>query len=411
MEQKRLFDAAYTGDVATLFQLLEENLNLMYRSYLDCEDKNVLHFSAMLGNLEFVQATLHVFSCSSFSDMCFANDRYGRNPLHLAAINKRLNILHLVDDYDVMKQAALEKPQGGGTILHLSVKHNQLEAMKLLMQIFTHPKFVGAKDEDGMTILHLALENNQNQRGEIIMYLIENAAEIINIKNGNDKTAVDLFLEQARIPPRDLIMVRRNKRLFLKLESDEVIKDCFLRSKAQFGGDDIFDTEYLHHLLNSIDKSRDAIMIVASIIATMAFQLMANLPGGVWQDNLLEGPAPHQAGESVLAVTQPVVYRRLIWGNTVAFVSSLTIIMMMLGNGMSNRSRLPIIRLVILCAAMAVSVASISYTYALLSEPLVPEPARWGQSPNLLALIIVAIVMCIPMILPTSGVRTCYTFF
>lgn len=100
-------------------------------------------------------------------DICFARDRDGRNLIHLAAIQGRLDILKLVNEYDELMQAALEKVDHKETILHLCVKHNQPGALALLLQIFSSGwnYIIDAKNRDGDTILHMAVKNNQNQVG------------------------------------------------------------------------------------------------------------------------------------------------------------------------------------------------------------------------------------------------------
>ncbi|CAI9099621.1 OLC1v1036471C1 [Oldenlandia corymbosa var. corymbosa] len=146
MDGLRLIEAAYEGDVASLSQLLQEKPNLIYRNYLNSEDKNILHISAMLGHEEFVKAILVQANFPSFYYMSLAWDRDGRNPLHLAAIHGKLNILNLVYHHDGLMQAALEKADRGDTILHLCFRYNQLEALKLLLQIFPDPFFAGQQE-------------------------------------------------------------------------------------------------------------------------------------------------------------------------------------------------------------------------------------------------------------------------
>lgn len=47
------------------------------------------------------------------------------------------------------------------TILHLCVKHNQLEALKVLLENTDDSEFLNAKDDYGMSILHLAVADKQ----------------------------------------------------------------------------------------------------------------------------------------------------------------------------------------------------------------------------------------------------------
>ncbi|GAY62477.1 hypothetical protein CUMW_218110 [Citrus unshiu] len=45
----------------------------------------------------------------------------------------------------------------GETILHLCVKHNQLDALKFLLDNMDDPQFLNAEDDYGMTITQLAV--------------------------------------------------------------------------------------------------------------------------------------------------------------------------------------------------------------------------------------------------------------
>jgi len=51
----------------------------------------------------------------------------------------------------------------GETILHLCVKHNNLEALKLLAENIGDNEFVNLKNDDGDTILHLAIADKQTE--------------------------------------------------------------------------------------------------------------------------------------------------------------------------------------------------------------------------------------------------------
>ena len=165
---RRLYDAAVEGDVTALCQLLQADPLALAKAALNCEDKNPLHIAAILGHVDFVKAILQVDLASI---MCLARDRDGRNPLHLAAMYGRVAVLQVLIRAGF--QAALEKTDGGGTILHLCVKHNQLEALKTLVGILKHPEFVNAKNEDGMTILHLAIYYEQHEVNFFFLFFID----------------------------------------------------------------------------------------------------------------------------------------------------------------------------------------------------------------------------------------------
>ncbi|CAI9117701.1 OLC1v1019152C1 [Oldenlandia corymbosa var. corymbosa] len=395
MAKESLFDAAYKGDDEVLSRLCEENPNLLNRNYLDDEHRNVLHISAILGHEKCVIEILQWKSSSTYHT-CLARDRNGRNPAHLAAIHGRLNILKLVSRVEVCDgwfDALTEVADRGNNVLHLCVKYNQLEALKFLLPIF--PEGIGAKNEDGMTIWHMAFYGNILQvkrRAELIRFLGQRTSNIVNIKNANDQTALDLFLQRANLSADD----------FKKSKSVETvilgIINVLHQSKA-LTAEAISKRQIADDCLEFLEKSKDAIMVVASLIATMAFQAMLNPPGGVWQDDSLDGPNPHRPGESMMAQTHPKYYRRLVVSSTVAFVSSLTTILMLLIRGRMPKDfiRYPTLVVVLLLIAMFMSVTAISVAYAI-SVAIIAPSVRGHLSAVKEIAIIVTMVWCFPLI-------------
>ena len=91
---------------------------------LDSQGFSPLHLAAAKGYPEVVTALR-----PADPEMCFSCDKYERNPLHLAAMKGRLDVLkELVRAR--RPHAARTRVQRGETILHLCVRHNQLEALK-----------------------------------------------------------------------------------------------------------------------------------------------------------------------------------------------------------------------------------------------------------------------------------------
>lgn len=78
-------------------------------------------------------------------------------------------------------------------------------------------------------------------------------------------------------------------------------------------------------------KLQQTLMVVASLFATMAFQVGVNPPGGVWQDDSKKGDLKeHLAGKAVLAYEYPVPYSFFMWCNTIGFLVSLSSILSLL---------------------------------------------------------------------------------
>ncbi|CAI9118344.1 OLC1v1019903C1 [Oldenlandia corymbosa var. corymbosa] len=329
--------------------------------------------------------------------MCLARDRDGRNPLHLAAISGKLNILNLINHHIWLMQAAREKAaEEGGNILHLCVKYNQLVALKFLLQIFgTDLEFVSAKNDDGMTILHLAMHYNQNQaRRQIIIYLIENTPEIINIKNADGKTILDIFLGMAKLKSYQFARLRKDERLLHELERSGGIAASLLKSQASTGNH-MSISRVLNNLRETLEKSINAIMVLASLTATMAFQAMVSPPGGVWQDDLSEGPNPHRAGQSVFAQTEPKYYRQLLAYNTISFALSLSTILILLYSELAINS---LYMLIVLSSSITCSVVSISVAYGLSLATIVPESVRWHLKADTAAVVVLLMVLSVVVI-------------
>ena len=192
---KLLYQAAQEGNVTTFRKLVKEDNLILDRFNNNDFFETPLHVAAMLGHVDFVKEILkhkpklateldtrhltplhlavangHVetvrvlLSAINHDELsCSAWDGEGRNPLHLAAERGRLDVLREMLRV-APKTACWATLKGrGDTVLHVCVKHNQLEALKILVSDVNDPQFVNAKDDYGMTVLHLAVANKQTE--------------------------------------------------------------------------------------------------------------------------------------------------------------------------------------------------------------------------------------------------------
>nr|GEV22445.1 ankyrin repeat-containing domain, PGG domain protein [Tanacetum cinerariifolium] len=181
--EKLLYEASHKGNIIVLLEFLQDDQLILDRVTLNRHGDMPFHIASLLGHVDFVNEILtrkphiamefdslkhlhlhiasdqgHVEIVKSLAlanpETCLARDHDGGTPLHLAAIKGRS---------DVVKELVQAQPHAArvmvqqDTILHLCVKHNQLEVLKLLIEVIVDHEFINSKDAYGNTILHLAI--------------------------------------------------------------------------------------------------------------------------------------------------------------------------------------------------------------------------------------------------------------
>ncbi|GMQ02463.1 hypothetical protein CsSME_00048679 [Camellia sinensis var. sinensis] len=384
MEQ-RLCEAAIDGNVESLDEIIGADQLILDKVVVGCINPNPLHVATTLGRTQFVQrlvhlkpelvevldsryrSALHLATTKGHFDivqalvrvregrqMCLARDRDGKNPLHIAAMEGHGRTLEVL--VGTIPHAARVRLDSGETILHLCVKHQQLNTLSLLLHKIPDPEFVNAKDNDGNTILHVAVSG---QQFEIVKHVLQNTKIDVNATNAYGHTAMDiLFLAQNGADSEGL---------------HGNIEDFLRNSKAK-RAKDLVQGEW-------ISKKREALMIVASLIATMAFQAGVSPPGGVWQDD----SNGHRAGEAVMAYNYKDSYPYFLRANTIGLVSSLSIILLLI-SGLPFRKRSFMLALVMI---MWLTITSMAFTYAF--SIVVVTPKKYRKS--LTSTIVVAVIV------------------
>ncbi|KAK2642444.1 hypothetical protein Ddye_024207 [Dipteronia dyeriana] len=412
MEIRRIYEAAVEGSVISLLNLLQEDALVLDRFVVGCYSETPLHIASMLGHLDFVQeilnrkpelageldfrqsSPLHLATAKGYleivkklvsinPEMCFARDIDGRSPLHIAVVKGHVNILREL--VRVRPHAARVLMDQGETILHGCVRYNRLEAMEFLVAAIGDHEFLNSKDDDGNTILHMAVLYKQV---EVIKFLITSTTIEVNALNACGFTSLDISMLKKRdfkdweireLLRHTIAMNSKDIRLTttfdlgtteiartLKSQENPQINVLLQPDQDTYTGSGIILRK--RHNLEWSEKMRSALMVVASLIATMAFQAGVNPPGGLWQDTSHGGGGvatsstsskPHTAGYSIFADHHPSSYSVFLACNTIGFVASLSIIVMLISGLQIRRG----VYMWILMVVMWVAILSMGLTY------------------------------------------------
>ncbi|KAK7349276.1 hypothetical protein VNO77_06520 [Canavalia gladiata] len=129
---------------------------------------------------------------------------------------------------------------------------------------------------------------------------------------------------------------------------------------------------------------RGNLSLVATVISTMTFQFAFNPPGGVrpakdtgddigcQNDEVKMVPCP---GEAILAVVFPDQYFRFLLWNTICFIASLSVCLLLV-SGIPLNHRFP---MWLLSFGMCVTITSLALAYLNAISMITPEPV-WGET-------------------------------
>ncbi|KAB1210615.1 hypothetical protein CJ030_MR6G010299 [Morella rubra] len=213
-----LFEASLSGCVSTLNKLVQRDALILHKISLTSFSETPLHIAALLGHVEFTRALLskkpklahevdaygraplHLASAEGHTeiveallqvnvDVCLVPDQDGRIPLHFAAMRGRIEIIR----YLIAAQPdSIRVNLDGDTVLHMCVRYNRLDALKLLVQSSNVEEFLNSKDHHRNSILHVAVMLKQMKT---IKYLlsVEKIETEADAKNKMGYTALDLL--------------------------------------------------------------------------------------------------------------------------------------------------------------------------------------------------------------------------
>ncbi|KAI3968679.1 hypothetical protein MKX01_028829 [Papaver californicum] len=361
---QRLFDAAQTGNLELLKELLIEDHRLILEKGRFCSALEMpLDIAVLAGKTEFAKEVVRLKP-----NFATELNKYGSSPIHVASSNGHVEIvkelLLLTNQVVGSCNLCCHKDIEGRTALHcavikgrisvilktkLCIKNNQFEAVKVLLRS-VDDGLLNAKYRGGNTLLHLAISKRHYQ---IVEYLLLNQATVnrlqVNAKNSLNLTALDIFdlllsssceihvieiketlrnagAERSRdivpndqqfggvIPPTPVISVHQDH-VIIPIRQDPIMSRATKVLKD-------FSKEIFGEIENSTSETRNALMVVVVLIATITYQGGINPPGDVWHDH------SHDNNSSTITTNAVMVYEDLCFilfmvFNTVGFFTSL----------------------------------------------------------------------------------------
>ncbi|KAM7508867.1 hypothetical protein LguiA_019320 [Lonicera macranthoides] len=379
---RRLIEAAWTGNIEYLYKLLEEDRCMLHSVEL-AGGETPLHIACMAGHLNFVREVLklrrdfaeelnqdgftplHIAAAHRHIEivkellkmdryLCNLEGREGRIPLHCAVIRGKIVVVKEL--LSASKDSIENTTVRGETALHLAVKNHQFQVFKALvahLNEFNMEYVLNEKDGQGNTILHLAVIdlvlneytaakgmmelNSLNKRSLTpldILTLFQSEAgyreieEIIRQEGG--KMAEELHSSSLQvIVTQDQVDTTSND------TSNEESRTNHRRSPAE----QLLEYFKYNNVMDSPSKICTTLLVIVILIATATYQAVLNPPGGVWQDDsdtssggtsgtntTTPRKKGHTAGQAIMGTHNSVAYALFLVFNSIEFFTSVHMI-------------------------------------------------------------------------------------
>ncbi|KAL0281926.1 UNVERIFIED_CONTAM: hypothetical protein Sangu_2981500 [Sesamum angustifolium] len=347
----RLLEAARSGDLQALYDAVGEDDSILQKLHSCGCVETPLHRASMFGQAEFVREYMRLSSISAHQLSQLNRDGY--SPLHLASANGHLEIVEFILEFVKQNFAVVEvcmkKDRDGRIALHSAVVSGKIEVIDMLF--VNYPDAAKEVTFHQETILHLAVKHHQY---EALMFLIDQklgslaegcrlpskqSSLNVNAENSNGLRALDMLFVNAfnsnDAHIEETITLAGGSRSQMtttdvQTRLEHQPSDTSSRSTSQ----EEDDRDAKHKWFTEL---RSGIIVMASVFATMTFQVALTPPGGMWQDwgpnaatsNSSAIPT-HKPGETILYDIDRKNFRSLMWLNTQTFFSSIATILMVL---------------------------------------------------------------------------------
>ncbi|KAJ0076458.1 hypothetical protein Patl1_33600 [Pistacia atlantica] len=393
---KTLYEASMRGCVATLNTLIQNDPFILHKISLTAFTETPLHISALLGHVEFSKALvsqkprlvreldsfkrspLHLASAEGHTEIvkellqanknvCLVADEEGRIPLHLAAMRGRVEV---IQELISAKPESILVQINGETVLHLCVRYNHLDALKLLMASVNDEVFLNSKNLEGNTILQVSAMLKQFETTRYLLSvpkikvdvnsLIENGFAAIH-RNGTSPSNLQNPITETTTKAQSTRSATKKSKAALKKEA----KSHAALSSTTYD----WSKRVMKFKSNKYENIRGNLIVVATLIATMSFQVATNPPGGDWKSDITNQNCTTGAVNCIFETSMgEYTHDKLVFFSALSFSASLSIILWLI-SGVPLKNRVSVGILLIGMWATVLFVADTYYLYISLAVP------------------------------------------
>ncbi|KAK3009178.1 hypothetical protein RJ639_013518, partial [Escallonia herrerae] len=346
-----LHGAAISNSKGSMASLLVWKPSLVKET--DVHGWTPLHFAARFGYASVVSQLLEADKSLGY----IADNDDKNTALHIAAGHGHIAVMreffeHCPDCCEMVNAR-------GRNFLHNAVEHVQRKAVTyILEQCAIAISLINQKDIDGNTPLHLLATSDCPALG-----LISHSIADTNAFNKDNLTPVDVMEDS------DIYMFYGDdiERIAKRPRAMRGRRNVFHKDKEIFTSKKKSRAEIKKIVPHDIKKVADTHLLVAALIATVAFTAGFTIPGGFYGGN----DGPNQAGKAILM--KEVAFKTFIISDTIALLfSTLAIVIYFVAAECGDRAKLKrfygIASLLIGLAIGAMMVTFIAGVYATLTN-------------------------------------------